>query len=33
MDDVRLRMEAICRAHPNGPRMPNESTILEMISR
>eukprot|EP00903_Cladosiphon_okamuranus_P021157 g19433.t1 len=33
MDDVRLRMEAICRAHPNGPRMPNDTTILEMMSR
>ncbi|CAB1101631.1 unnamed protein product [Ectocarpus sp. CCAP 1310/34] len=33
MDDVRTRMEGICRAHPNGPRMPNVTTILEMISR
>ncbi|CAN0162790.1 unnamed protein product [Pylaiella littoralis] len=33
MDDVRVRMEGICRAHPNGPKMPNETTILEMISR
>ncbi|CAM9266398.1 unnamed protein product, partial [Hapterophycus canaliculatus] len=33
MDDVRVRMEGICRAHPNGPRMPSQTTILEMISR
>eukprot|EP00752_Nemacystus_decipiens_P015924 g14231.t1 len=33
MEDVCLRMEAICRAHPNGPRMPVETTILEMMSR
>ncbi|CAN0236935.1 unnamed protein product, partial [Scytosiphon promiscuus] len=33
MDDVRVRMEGICRAHPNGPRMPNQATISEMISR
>lgn len=33
MDDVRRRMEGICRGHPNGPRMPNDTTILEMISR
>ncbi|CAN0480831.1 unnamed protein product, partial [Laminaria digitata] len=33
MDDVRERMRGICRDHPNGPRMPNGSTLLEMLAR
>ena len=33
MDDVKERMRGICRSHPNGPRMPNGSTLLEMLAR
>eukprot|EP00904_Undaria_pinnatifida_P005474 jgi/Undpi1/2056/HiC_scaffold_12.g05442.m1 len=33
MDDVRERMRGICRKHPNGPRMPNGSVLLEILAR